>query len=256
VARHGIRFLAAASLLGVALLMASPGGAVATPGRVTGPSAFGSHHLVKTGSFSELVEAVDSNGKIHIAAGDENDIWYLTNRTGSWTAKRVFVHTVGANGYLWGMPTIALDANDRVHIAAQRFPFGEGGIGVFYVTDVGHARGSFGTPARIASNSEGEPRLQVYNGHLYLVVVKNWCCVGDGSVMMRTNKTGRWTQAYIGAGQNPSFQMTSDGYARVVYERSDAGPGLYYAKAGTHKGSFTTSPSRARQQTTVVRCSP
>ena len=35
--------------------------------------------------------------------------------------------------------------------------------------------------------------------------------------------------------------MTSDGYARVLYERGDTRPGLYFAVAGTHKGNFTTA---------------
>ena len=128
-----------------------------------------------------------------------------------------------------------------MHIAATRFPYGEGGDGIFYATDKGHTHGTFGAPTRIASNAYGEPQLKVYNGDLYLVAVKNWCCVGDGTVVMRTNKSGTWTQATVGPGQNPSFQMTSDGYARVLYERGDAATGLYYANAGTHKGSFTTA---------------
>jgi hypothetical protein len=83
--------------------------------------------------------------------------------------------------------------------------------------------------------------LQVFGGHLYLVAVKDWCCVGDGSVVMRTNKSGTWTTATIGPGQSPSFRMTSDGYARVAYERGDTAPGLYFAVAGSHKGSFVTA---------------
>ena len=149
---------------------------------------------VKAGSFSELAVAVDTNGKVHIAAGDDRDVWYLTNRTGSWTASKIFVHTAGPNGFLWGQPTIALDDNNRVHIAATRFPYGEGGIGIFYATDAGHPRGTFGAPTRIASNAFGEPQLKVYRGHLFLVAVKDWCCVGDGTVVMRTNKGGSWTR--------------------------------------------------------------
>ncbi len=237
---HGIRFLGAASVLGVALLVVSPGGALATVVQPAG-SAFFHRQLVDAGSFSELAEAVDTNGKVHIAAGDGRDVWYLTNRTGSWTASRVFVHTASPNGVLWGQPTIALDDDNRVHIAATRFPSGEGGIGIFYATDVGHPRGTFGAPTRIASNAYGEPQLKAYNGHLFLVAVKDWCCVGDGIVTLRTNKGGSWTEAIVGSGQNPSFQMTSDGYARVLYQRGDTAAGLYYAVAGSHKGNFTTA---------------
>jgi hypothetical protein len=243
VRKHSVRYLGAASLLGVALLIVSTAGAFAAPGSAVKPADFRSHHLVKAGSFSDIAEAVDSNGKVHIAAGDGNDIWYLTNRTGTWTAAKAFVHSPpGPKGFLWGSPTIALDSNDRVHIAATRFPFGgEGGIGIFYATDLGHAPGAFGAPTQIAPGDDGEPQLKVYNGNLYLVAVKDWCCVGDGTVVMRTNKSGSWTQAPIGPGQEPSFQMTSDGFARVVYQRGDTAPGLYYAVAGTHKGNFATT---------------
>lgn len=241
VRHHGIRFLGAASVLGAALLFVTAGGVAAGHEVQPAGSAFAHRQVVRAGSFSEIAEAVDTNGKVHIAAGDNQDVWYLTNRTGSWTSTRVFVHTASPNGVLWGQPTIALDDNNRVHIAATRFPYGEGGIGIFYATDVGHPRGTFGTPTRLASNALGEPQLKVYHGNLFLVAVKNWCCVGDGTVLMRTNKSGPWTEATIGSGQYPSFQMTSDGYARVLYERGDSATGLYYAVAGSHKGNFTTA---------------
>jgi hypothetical protein len=232
--------MAAASVLGVALLIGSATGALAAAGNAVSPADFATHHLVKAGSFTELAEAVDTNGKVHIAAGDENDVWYLTNAGGSWTAKKVFVHTAGASGYLWGMPSITLDSANNVHIAALKFPMGEGGLGIYYATNKGHTNGSFGVPVQIAGPRYGEPQLKVYNGKLYLVAVKDWCCVSDGTVVMRTNKTGPWTEATIGTGQYPSFQMTSDGYARVAYERGDTAPGLYYAASSSHKGNFTS----------------
>lgn len=241
VTRHGIRLLAAASVLGVALLTVAPTGAVAAPGNAAGPSSFANHHLIKTGDFAELSEVVGPGGAVHIAAGDYQDVWYLTNATGSWVARKVFAHTAMPNGYTWGQPSIALDPSGHVHIAATRFPYGEGGEGIFYATNKGHTNGTFGGPLKIANAAYGEPQLKVYNGDLYLVAVKNWCCVGDGTVVLRTNKTGPWTEQAAGTGQEPSFQMTSDGYARIVFERGDTAPGLYYAVAGSHKGNFATS---------------
>ena len=236
--RARVRFLGAGLTLGLSLIMVAPAGASAGPmSDAVAPA--GSPMLVKAGAFAELVEVVDSNGAVHIAAGNDQDIWYLTNRTGSWTSSKVFAHTASPNGYLWGQPTIALDENDRVHIAATRFPYGEGDIGIFYATDKGHPRGTFGTPKRIAADGNGEPQLKVYKGHLFLVDVKNWCCVGDGTVVMRTNWTGSWTTATIGRGQEPSFRMTTDGFARVAFERCDPpGVGLYFTIASSHKGNF------------------
>jgi hypothetical protein len=228
-------------MLGVVLLAVLPAAALAGPRDLATPSAFGNRQFVRAGFFSELAEAVDTNGKVHLAAGNDRDIWYITNRTGSWTSTKVFVHTAGPDGFLWGQPSIALDGTNHVHIAATRFPHGAGGEGIFYASDSGHAHGTFGTPTKIANATYGEPQLQVYSGDLYLVAVKNWCCVGDGTVVMRTNKSGSWTTATIGSGQSPSFRMTSDGYARVAYERDDTAPGLSFAVAGTHKDSFVTA---------------
>jgi hypothetical protein len=215
---------------------------MAAPGNQASPSDFADHHLVKAGSFTEVAEAVDSNGRVHIAAGDENDIRYITNASGSWVTRKVFVHTEGINGYLWGQPTIALDPTNHVYIAATRFPYGEGGEGIFYATNKGHTNGAFNAPLRLLDAPYGEPQLKIYNGDIYLVAVKNWCCVGDGTVVLATNKGDRPMSAQtIGRGQYPSLQMTSDGYARVAYERGDTAPGLYYATAASHRGNFTTT---------------
>jgi hypothetical protein len=237
--RDRVRFLAAGLTLGVALLLVAPATTLAGPAPGSVPAGIPAQTLVKAGSFSVLAEVVDSNGAIHLAASNDLDVWYLTNRTGSWTASKVFKHTASPSGHLWGQPTIALDEHNRVHIAATRFPYNEGDIGIFYATDKGHPRGTFGTPVRIAPDGNGEPQLKVYQGHLFLVDVKNWCCVGDGKVVMRTNWTGSWTSATIGRGQNPSFRMTTTGFARVVFERGDPpGVGLYFAVASSHKGNF------------------
>jgi hypothetical protein len=229
------------SVLGVALLTLLPGAAIGAPRALAAPADFGNRHLVRHGFFSELAEAVDANGKVHLAAGNERDIWYATNRTGSWTSTKVFAHVDGPDGFFWGQPSIAVDGNNRVHIVATRFPHATGGEGIFYASDAGHAPGTFGNPTRIANSRYGEPQLQVYAGHLYLVAVRDWCCAGNGTVVLRTNKSGSWTTATVGVGQSPSFRMTSDGYARVVFERDGGAPGLYFGVAGTHKGNFTTA---------------
>ena len=196
--RDRVRFRGAGLTLGVALLLVAPATTLAGPAPAAVPAGLPAPTLVKAGSFSELAEVVDSTGAIHIAAANDQDVWYLTDRTGSWTAKKVFAHTASPGGHLWGQPTIALDDQDRVHIAATRFPYGAGDIGIFYATDKGHPRGTFGTPTRIAADGNGEPQLKVYKGHLFLVDVRNWCCVGDGTVVRRTHWTGSWTTATIG----------------------------------------------------------
>src|SRR5262249_37263181 len=147
--------------------------ALAGPHGLPAPSGFGNRQFVRAGFFTELAETVDATGKVHIAAGNDRDVWYLTNRTGSWTSVKALVHTAGPDGFFWGQASIAVDGNNRVHIAATRFPHAQGGEGIFYVTDAGRAQGTFGSPTQIADSRFGEPQLQVYSGHLYLVAVKN-----------------------------------------------------------------------------------
>ena len=100
---RGTRFVAAGFVLAAALLIVAPAGALAGPGAEPAGSAFFHRQLIKAGSFSELAEAVDRNGKVHIAAGNERDVWYLTNRTGSWTSTKAFVHRAGPDGFFWPM---------------------------------------------------------------------------------------------------------------------------------------------------------
>lgn len=227
--------LSALTLILAAAIPTAAVGRPTGPVRTVAPAGFGVPVEASTRSFEEIAEVVDSTNHVHIAASTGLDVWYLTDRTGTWTSRKVFKHT---STVLWGQPTIAVDTQDRVHIASTRFPYGAGDIGIFYATDKGHTRGTFPPPTRIAPNGNGEPQLKVYGGHLFLVDVKGWCCVGDGTVQMRTNVTGSWTVATIGPGQDPSFRMTTNGYARVAYDRGDTAAGLYFGVATTHKGNF------------------
>src|SRR5262245_3055246 len=97
--RQGIGFLGVAFALGVALLIVLPASVLAGPSSGPQPSDFGNRQRARAGFFSELSVAVDTNGKAHIAAGNDRDIWYITNRTGAWTSTKAFAHTLGPDGY-------------------------------------------------------------------------------------------------------------------------------------------------------------
>ena len=164
------------------------------------------------------------------------DLWYATDRTGTWTQRRVLKHT---SSFTYWSPSIALDEHDRVHIAVERLPNEVGDLGVWYISDTGRARGTFPTNAtRIAPPGNGEPVLKVSDGHLYLVVDKGWCCLGAGTLQLRTNVSGHWTVSTIGPGMDPSFRLGSDHRARVAY-LTDEPRGLWYAVASSPTGGFT-----------------
>ena len=193
---------------------------------------------VVSGGFDAVSEVVDSTNHVHIAATGRGGVWYMTDRSGAWTRKKILANT-GSFSYV--QPSIALDTNDRVFIAVLRVPNAEGDLGIWYVTDKGRTRGTFATsPTRIAPAGNGMPSLKVSGGHLFLADVRGWCCVGDGQVQLRTNVTGHWTVATLGRGENPSLRIGSDGHPRVTFGRGDESMGIYYSVASSASGGFTT----------------
>ena len=122
-------------------------------------------------------------------------------------------------------------------------PTAKATTGIWYASDIGRTRGTFPSgPTRIAPTGNGEPVLKASNGHLWLVDVSGWCCVGDGTVQLRTNVSGSWTVSTIGRGQEPSFRLGTDHRAQVASQRGDTALGIYYARAATTSGGFSTAP--------------
>lgn len=246
--RHVVFTIAVSGLLVMAAFIAPvAAGVPQRPVTPASPASWSAPTKALAGNFGEVSEVVDSQGHVHLAVTGKDGIWYATDRTGSWTHRRVLANS---SKYDYGSPSIALDEHDRVHIAAERFPNAEGDLGIWYVTDVGRARGTFSpSPIRIAPPGNGQPVLKASNGHLFLVDVKGWCCIGGGTVQLRTNVTGTWTVSDIGMGGGPSFRLGSDHRARVAYA-GDPG-GIWYAVASSPSGHFTreklpsavTSPS-------------
>lgn len=226
-------------LLGLATAAPALASSPRNGGAVTSPQAWSAPQRVVKGDFDQFSEVVDSHNHVHIAASGGGDLYYVTDRTGTWTHKLLLSHGSKSS---WGQPSIALDENDRVHIAVGRFPNGEGDKGIWYLSDVGRARGTFpSTATKIAPTGTGEGALKAAGGHLYLVDVSGWCCLGDGTVELRTNASGSWTVSTVGRGMDPSFGLGIDGRAQVVFDRVYAQRGIYYGRATTVTGGFVTS---------------
>ena len=160
------------------------------------PAGFSAPHMVVHGVFDWLSEVVDSTNHVHIAATGRGGLWYLTNRTGTWSAHRILVSLHNKSYF---DPSIALDDNDRVYIAVVRQSCDNcapgGSDGIFFVSDKGRTRGTFpSSPSRIGPNHSGAPSLKVSSGHIYLVYEKICCLPGDPfKVILKTNATGPWT---------------------------------------------------------------
>lgn len=99
-----------AIILACAVLLGGGGAAIAVP----------SSELALRGVFLQGTDlALDAEGHRHIAAtGAPNDLWYATDRSGAWIARRVLRGVQGS--YAWSQPSITVDEAGRVHIAAVK----------------------------------------------------------------------------------------------------------------------------------------
>jgi hypothetical protein len=229
------------ALAAFALLLSFAAGPAALAG--AGHSAsWGPAHQVLAGPVQLFSSAVDQQGNVHLAiVTASGDLHYATNRSGSWSQHTLLTH---GSGIAWSSPAIAVDDQDRVHIAVVKMPSatgtGQQGLGIWYLTDMGRAHGSFPTtPTRLAPDGEGRPRLAAVGGHLYLADVKGWCCTGNGTVQLRTDASGSWTVATVAHGGDfPRIGVGSDGHAQIVYWRTIGQVAVFYGRAATMSGGF------------------
>ena len=185
--------------------------------------------------------ALDPSGYRHLVAGSSlGHLWYATDRSGSWQAKRILTGEVGS--LAWAKPSITTDERGRVHIAvvataAWDTPSSTGGI--WYLTDRGRARGDFGPRTRIAGAMMTNPSLRVVRGVRYLAYDRCLCGPGDTTapLFFKTDRLGRWTKEQIAAhGLWPSVRVGSEGRARIAYT---ARSGVRYTTARTRLGDFS-----------------
>jgi hypothetical protein len=202
---------------------------------------------IASGSLGQLSMAVDSNGRIHIAASRANgNLVYITDRTGAWT-EVVVAHgdTVGDVGFTWDQPSLALDENDRVTIAAVDSDWGVTGCdctgGIFTFSDKGRARGTF--PAKgtkRATAGSHSPSIKTVGGHLYLAYRRGATEPEEpAAIRFKTDATGRWTDTRVAsfpyAPATISLRIGSDGKARIAFDAF----GIQVATAATVAGGFT-----------------
>jgi hypothetical protein len=228
------RRLVVAAALSLALIAAGIVPAAALTGW-SGPT-----RIWDGGPYREATLGIDSRGRMHAVARGTSGLWYLTNRSGSWRRVRLTTSPLdGVDRY----PSLALDDNDRVHVAfAQHTCVScrEPEADVYYLTDRGRPAGTF--PRGATWLAEGDrPSLRVVNGRRYLAHEEwDWDWYGDWvrSVVFRTDATGGWTRATVTTeAGGPSLRVGSDRRARIAFE--DDGGGIGYAVASTLRGGFS-----------------
>lgn len=249
--RASVRTVVIAACLAATTLTAPGVAAAAGPE----PAAWSTPHRIATARFRDVSMALDPDGHLHIAAiKGEGTLVYLTDRSGSFVSHRVAAPvSVGGELELWQAPSLALDEQDRVSIAAVRVSAGTGcdcTEGVFLFSDKGRARGTFpATGTRIAGRNAHDPTIKTVDGHIHLVFRRGAEYAetpppGDGEVWYRTNASGPWTNELV-AGDMPGspvpvFRLGEDGTAWIAWSTGR----VHLASSTTTTGGFhsTVSP--------------
>jgi hypothetical protein len=230
------------AILALGTLLLASGAHVATAS-VARPAAFGSPERILAGGAYAVSLAVDSGGHTHVAVERTDGIWYVTDRTGAWTRSRVFSNPVND---AYEQPSLALDENDRVTIAATLrtcLDCAPGGTaGVHLVSDKGRARGSFSQPVRVTRRHTAWPSLKSVRNRIYLAYAHCGCRPGPFAtpIWFAIKFNGSWsrTKAFSGDGAAPSLRVNDAGFPRIAFWTAS---GLRYATARTRGGDFTTT---------------
>jgi hypothetical protein len=187
--------------------------------------------------------ALDPSGHRHVVASRSNgDLWYATDRSGAWQSKRILR---GQDGNIaWARPSVATDDAGRVHIAVVReaaWDVPGGTDGIYYLTDAGRTRGTFGTPARIAGRNMTGPSLRILDGVRYLAYFRCLCTPvdRDATLSFKTDRGGSWTTERVADyGVAPSLRVDPAGRPRIVFQARN---GLRYVAGATRRGGFGAS---------------
>ncbi len=236
-----VRRSTVAVMLAMALLLALAVGDVAAVTGWTGPTR------VFDGPYREVSMDVDTNGKVHAAARGSTGLWYLTNRSGSWTRSRLTTNPLDGRDV---HPTLSIDLDGSVHVAFARYtcldcaPREDAEL--LYLTNRGRAGGSFPEDPTFLAIGE-EPSLQVVDGKVYVAHSTCWCRPEQSSAPLgfTTNASGTWTTTTVfDGGKSPSLRVASSGRARIAFIDSGYGDGVgqvVYASAGSSSGAFSIS---------------
>ena len=168
---------------------------------------------------------LDSSGKAHIAyTGGIYDLKYATNASGTWQS-----FTLESQGDVGRGPSIAVDGNNKVHIAY--YYNASNGVYLKYATNVS---GQWQTSAinaapygfGIAAYDHGTAISLDPAGKVHV------CFVADGNLYHALNTNGQWDITSLRTGANdPSMAIDPNGTVHVSYRQN--GVGVMYMNNAT-----------------------
>jgi hypothetical protein len=160
---------------------------------------------------------VDDAGAVHAAAALDGSIWYVTNRTGSWTRHQLSSPPGGRADL---EPTIA-GGGANLFVAFTRYGpntgFGSLPENVYYLTRGGG--GAWSDPVSYGPPVANAPSIKARNGNIYMAYVEGVPVdvVYDDStfpVHFATNLGGSWSDTVISAnGSAPVLGLSQAGRA-------------------------------------------
>jgi hypothetical protein len=219
---------------------------------VSAGGTWGTPKRVLKGDVEGVAMAIAAGGKLHLAVTGTPGLWYATNRSGAWTASLI----LKSKGTRWGYthPSIAVDEHGRVHIAFTRLCRGatcgmESSDGVFFVTDLGRAAGTFPAPTRIGPQGTGSPDLRVLSGRRYLAYDLSGLGT-EPQLWLATYASGHWVRRHLPfRGASPSLRVTAGGGIRIACIDGDAQhgqTGVGYLSAPSATGTFAHRTIRSQ----------
>jgi len=222
--------------------------AAADPGTGSAAAAATPAVRVLPGEYSfGMALALDAGGHRHIVAADrEGDLWYATDRSGSWASQEILPGPALNEGdwpaWAWTSPAVAIDSDGSVHVAVVRSTTMDtpgSTWGIYYLTDQGRPHGDFGPRAKITGDGMAGPSLRVVDGVRYLAYTKCACLPEQKSAPLyfKTDRYTGWRMERIdGWASAPSMRVASDGRAHIAYQDEN---GLRYTRARSKTGDFT-----------------
>ncbi len=200
----------------------------------TEASAISSNH------YTAVDLVVDDAGAVHAAAALDGAIWYVTNRSGSWTRHQLSSPPSGRNDQ---EPTIA-GGGPNLFVAFTRYGpntgFGSPPENIYLTNRTGG--GAWSDPAAYGPAVANAPSIKARNGAIYLAYVDGFPLdYVDPSdkypVRFATNLSGSWGDSVVSHnGTEPVLGLSQAGRYQIVfgdYLGLLPGNGLTYLYAGS-----------------------
>ena len=214
------------------------------PATIAPTAAWSGAIRLAKGSFGTVAVVFDSADHAHVVAvgrsAGKTGIWYLTDRSGTWTQKRILADPAGK---AW---------RDRVdhrrrerpdhHRRLARLGRRPGGLRGHLHGERSRARsrhvpnGPHAYCGRACRDARPEDRRHPARDGV-LSDLPEICCLP--SLLFRTGSPGHWTTTTVAPdAAGPSLRLDARGRARIAYATNKD---LRYASAGTTTGSFSVT---------------